>query len=469
MSNRFVSPEQQFLDNTGTPYAGGFLYFYASGTSTPLNTYNNQALTIANTNPVQLDSAGLAGSVFLSNLAYKVVLQDANINQICTMDPVYSSDYSAFAQFQPWLGNPNGFVAGVAGTQGALPGSSSIWDYQNNILYICTTTGSATTAVWTAVNTPSTASATPAPTGYLTLSPDATNPVLTTDAVSQTAIYYTPYTGNTVPVFNGTTYTVTNFTQLTLTLSSSQSLNTLYDVFVFNNMGVLTLVTGPSWQSSAAGSGARGTGADTTQLQRLNGLLVNAVQIAGTNGTTTYTIPANTATYLGSIYVDGTAGQISCYRSYGQSRKWGVWNAYNRLPVYLKAGDPTSSWTYSSTTIRAANGNSANSVTTFSGLAEDPYTLRSTGLIECDSTAASALIAVGLGYNSVVAYSGGTGATVNSNGSAGSQFVTMAGDYLAPPALGINTITALENGVTGRTTGFLGTELHMAVTAQWRA
>src|SRR6185369_459996 len=38
---------------------------------------------------------------------------------------------------------------------------------------------------------------------------------------------------------------------------------------------------------------------------------------------------------------DSSAGQVTCHRAWGQSRKWGVWSAYNRQPLYLKAGDST--------------------------------------------------------------------------------------------------------------------------------
>jgi hypothetical protein len=58
VANRFFNPNEQFCDATDLPYAGGTLDFYASGTSTRLNTYSDSALSIANTNPVVLDSAG---------------------------------------------------------------------------------------------------------------------------------------------------------------------------------------------------------------------------------------------------------------------------------------------------------------------------------------------------------------------------------------------------------------------------
>ena len=52
--------EQVFLDANGKPLAGGSVYFYIPGTTTPKTTWTNSAQTIQNTNPVVLDSAGRA-------------------------------------------------------------------------------------------------------------------------------------------------------------------------------------------------------------------------------------------------------------------------------------------------------------------------------------------------------------------------------------------------------------------------
>lgn len=53
---------------------------------------------------------------------------------------------------QSYLGDPNGNVAGTAATiNGGL--ADMIWDATNQILYFCTTTGDAATAVWTAPQT----------------------------------------------------------------------------------------------------------------------------------------------------------------------------------------------------------------------------------------------------------------------------------------------------------------------------
>lgn len=84
-----IMPNPKFIgfDNNGDPLSGGKLYTYAAGTSTPQDTYSNSALTIANTNPVILDSGGRA-TVFLSNSSYKFVLKDADDVTIWTQDNI---------------------------------------------------------------------------------------------------------------------------------------------------------------------------------------------------------------------------------------------------------------------------------------------------------------------------------------------------------------------------------------------
>ena len=471
MANRFFNPNEQFCDSTGAPYAGGSLAFYASGTSTPLSTYSDSALSVANTNPVVLDSAGRAGSIFLQNLAYKVVLSDVNANVIWTYDPVYASDYSSRAKILTGFGSPNGNTAGTAGSAGI--GADTYWDNSNNILYVCTTTGNAASAVWTAVNASAPAAVIPPPQGYLT--PTSGTPIILSDSTSATSILYTPFVGNTVPIYGGTGFTPTVFSELTLTLTNSQAASTIYDVFVFNNASVLTLVTGPAWSSSTAGSCSRGSGAGTTQLSRLSGLWVNTVQITGRNGANTYTIAANQATYLGSIFIDAVAGQVTCHRSYGQSRKWGIWNAYNRVPLEIIAGDSSSAWGYTTNAFRAANASSANSITIFQGLAEEIYDLAYRAQASYNlASSTTGNLQVGVGYNSTSSASGSVGYIGNSNASASANFYTvnMRAEYFAVPALGINVITALENGLgsTGNAVSWNGGGITSnALTAKYRA
>lgn len=86
---RFVLPFITVVDSTGQPIPGALLFFYYSGTSTPLNTYADPGLTTPNQNPVVANAAGVFANIFLTSAAYKVVLTDSQFNQIWTADPVY--------------------------------------------------------------------------------------------------------------------------------------------------------------------------------------------------------------------------------------------------------------------------------------------------------------------------------------------------------------------------------------------
>lgn len=77
-------------DNNGKPLAGGKLFSYAAGTSTPLSTFFNQDLAPGheNTNPVILDASGRADIWLGAGVGYKFILTDALGNQIWTQDNV---------------------------------------------------------------------------------------------------------------------------------------------------------------------------------------------------------------------------------------------------------------------------------------------------------------------------------------------------------------------------------------------
>jgi hypothetical protein len=474
MAGRFNNPYPQFLDSTPEAYSGGTLTFYASGTSTPQSIYSDESLSTPITNPVTLNAAGRASTdIFLQDLEYKVVLKDSSGNTIWTADPVSARDSSLIAKTLTGSGSPNGNVAGTAGSSTILP--DFYWDYTNQILYVCTTTGSSSTAVWTAINASSATASVPPPQGRLTLT--SNTPVLTSGVSAATAVYYTPFIGNQAPIYNGSTMVPTEFSELTLTLSSSHSANNIYDIFLFSNAGVITLATGPAWSSATAGSGSRGTGAGTTELTRVKGLWVNAVSMTGRNGSTTYTIGANLGTYLGSIFMDSSNGQVTCHTAFGQSRKWGVWNAYNRQPINLLAGDSTASWVYSTTTIRPSNNSTANSLTVFMGLAEQRVQVEFTQTVRVATTTSNsgqAVYSIGIGWNSTTAFSGLRGSVenrVDASSSAIDFTMTTPSRYVVAPSLGTNVTTSLET--TGGTSGTptitrYGQETGMALSAVYQ-
>ena len=91
---RYTTPNAFDVDPSGAPYAGGQLFFYASGTSTPLDVFSDIGLTQPIEQPVTADSGGHFGSIFLQSQAYKVVFCSAPVApatvgpQVWTFDPV---------------------------------------------------------------------------------------------------------------------------------------------------------------------------------------------------------------------------------------------------------------------------------------------------------------------------------------------------------------------------------------------
>lgn len=67
---------------------GAKLYWYATGTSTPLATYSDNALSVPNANPVVAGADGRFGPIFLQSAAYKYVLKTALGVTLVTRDPI---------------------------------------------------------------------------------------------------------------------------------------------------------------------------------------------------------------------------------------------------------------------------------------------------------------------------------------------------------------------------------------------
>ena len=83
-----TEPKIQFFDNNGNPLAGGKVYTYTAGTTTPKASYTDSTAGTPNSNPVVLDSSGRA-DIWI-NGTYKIVVQDSLGNTISTTDNITS-------------------------------------------------------------------------------------------------------------------------------------------------------------------------------------------------------------------------------------------------------------------------------------------------------------------------------------------------------------------------------------------
>jgi hypothetical protein len=95
--------KQQFLDANGNPLAGGFVYYYIPATTTFKNTYQNTALTILNSNPIILDSAGEC--IAYGNGSYRQIVTDVNGNLIWDQPTIASLNDATTVIYTPPFNN----------------------------------------------------------------------------------------------------------------------------------------------------------------------------------------------------------------------------------------------------------------------------------------------------------------------------------------------------------------------------
>jgi len=164
--------------------------------------------------------------------------------------------------------------------------------------------------------------------GRLTLT--SGTPVLTTD-VSSSTLYFTPYSGDLISLYDGSTWATYSFAERSLALSGLTSAKN-YDVFIYNNSGTLTLEL-TAWST------------DTARVTAL--VLTNGVYLKS---------GALTRRYLGtfrSTSTNTTADRLN-------NRL--VWNLYNQVERPVKMDTYTyygySGHTYTTSAWRAWNNDS---------------------------------------------------------------------------------------------------------------
>jgi len=191
----------QFFTSTGLPLAGGQIYTYQAGSSTPLATYSDNGGVYANTNPIVLGSDGRPQTeIWLTyGFNYKFVLQDAVGNTIQTYDNLYGI---IGVQATSGATIPSGLISLWSGAIGSIPSGWLLCDGTNGTpnlkdrfivgagnLYSVGGTGGSTDAI--VVSHTHTATSVVTDPGH--------NHTYT--RVSGTA----PQSGNTTPVYNSTT------------------------------------------------------------------------------------------------------------------------------------------------------------------------------------------------------------------------------------------------------------------------
>ncbi len=169
------------------------------------------------------------------------------------------------------------------------------------------------------------------------------SPIDTTFPGSVTTLYFTPFKGNQVGVFASSAWSILTLAELTVTIPATT--NTPFDIFVYNNGGVLATST-VNWTN------------DTTR----------ATALAQQDGV--YVLSGDaTKRYIGSGRTNGSSGHIQV-----SNGALYIWNYYNRQAriLTLSAADGANSWNITSTLSQPLNNDNPNN--TFNlivGVAED--------------------------------------------------------------------------------------------------
>ena len=137
MAQRFIEPIARIFTNAGAVGVGYKYYFYLTGTTTPVTTYQNTGLTVANTNPVLSDANGRFPEIWYSDLSQlKLIVKDSLDNTIETVDPVGAT--ASAISLNDFDVRPTSYWGLTAGTSTAytLIASPTISSYDNTQTFV---------------------------------------------------------------------------------------------------------------------------------------------------------------------------------------------------------------------------------------------------------------------------------------------------------------------------------------------
>ncbi len=252
----------------------------------------------------------------------------------------------------------------------------------------------------------------------------------TADVTGATTVYWTPYKGNQVQLWNGTAWTAYASDEISIALGTVTAA-LCYDVFMYQNAGTPTLEK-LAWTSATARA---------TAVTLQDGRYCKSGD--------------KTRLYLGTFYTTSTtttedsAGGTTT--SVGGKRF--LWNYYNRALRNLKVKDTTDNWTYATATIRQARAQAGNKVELVIGIAEDIVEANVITTVSLVSNTAAGQ-KTGVGVDSTTVFSGFQCGAYEASGS--NSHGTPSGQYKDFLTVGYHYLAWLERGGGSGTVTWLG-------------
>lgn len=234
----------------------------------------------------------------------------------------------------------------------------------------------------------------------------------TSDVLAATNVYFTPDIGNCISLYNGSSWSVSTFSEITISLASLT--NALpYDIFAYLS-GSTVVAEIVAWSSSTTRA---------TALAKQDGVYCKSGSL--------------TKRYVGTVLMSAT-GQCE-----DSTKHRGVYNANNRIGRSLLCTDPQNSWTYALTAYREINAGSTlgiSRVAFITGLAEDLARFEARGMAATTGATNDGFAGVGIDSSTV------NSAQINTSigGAAGGYTNPITAVYRGYPAIGSHTARALE-------------------------
>jgi hypothetical protein len=342
---------------------------------------------------INLDAAGTSSISASVNARIDLALAGTTLNRFNTVaSAVNGIDWTASATGVSVKGAPFGTDANIDFR--LAPKGTGIFNAVNGDITICN--------------------------GRLTLT--TLTAVTTADVTAATTLYFTPYIGDKIYLFDGTDkWECVKFSEISIAVPATTV--TMYDVFVFSTAGVATLEV-LAWTN------------DTTRATAL--VLQNGIYVKS---------GATTRRYVGSFRTTGVSGQTE-----DSIAKRYVWNYYNRVLRLMKAVDAAASWTYSTQTWRQANANAANQLDFIVGISESIVTAEA--ISSASNSTSTTEFEAGIGLDVTNANSSSLNAFVQV---AATVIVMMKATYQGLPGIGRHFLAWLEISQANATTTWNGT------------
>ena len=265
-------------------------------------------------------------------------------------------------------------------------------------------------------------------------------PVMTATQAAKTTIYYTPYNGDRVPIYDGTNMVITPFTELSVATTDTTKnpaaigASKVNDWFVWNDAGTIRLSHGPDWTDDTNRGGS--------SITRRNGIFLNDQNI--TNGPAAFasaTASRSAGTYVGTTRSNASSQLEWIFPGANTAGFFGVWNCYNRVVCGGMTYDTTASWSYNSTTVRQRRAQTSAAISFVCGVQEDIAVGTNAQFTTASSTSGFALI-VGIGVDSTTVISGIAGQ--GSGGMSALSIASYPSAQLSTTSFGYHSWNALE-------------------------